>query len=248
MPSKPQPDNNIHLSVIAPAYNEADNLPQLLAEITDVLGHLGQRWEVLLVNDGSTDETLQILRDLMGRYDQLRVLSLRQRSGKDAALDAGFRNVRGQFVAVIDADLQNDPADIPRMLELLTSGEYDMVNGWRKDRRDNWLRLLSSRISNAVRRRLTGDPIHDAACGLKLFRRECIEKLRLFTGLQRFMVELVRMEGYRVIEVPVNHRPRTAGKAKYGLWNRVFCALRDAFAVRWMQRRMVRYEYDELER
>jgi glycosyltransferase involved in cell wall biosynthesis len=241
-------DRGIHLSVVAPAHNEADNLPRLLEEIAAALAKLERSWEVIITDDASTDGTAALLKDLRKRYPQLRVLSMRQRSGQTAALDAGLRHARGTFVATLDADLQNDPADIPRMLDLLQSQQCDFVNGWRANRRDPWIRLVSTRVANRVRNWLTHEQIHDSACGLKVFRRECIDRLKLFNGMHRFLPTLVKMEGYRVIEVPVNHRPRTAGKAKYGVLNRVFKALRDAFAVRWMQQRTIRYECREWER
>jgi len=236
------------LSVISPAYNEAENLPQLLKEIAEALAELTEPWEVIIVDDGSTDGTTNVLRKLMTEHPRLRVLSLRQHAGKIAALDAGFRNARGKFIAMIDADLQNDPADIPKMLDLLVSGKCDMVNGWRSERYDNWLRRVSSRVANGVRRWLTGEEIHDSACGLKLFRRECLAEIKLFAGMQRFLAELFRMHGYTVREIRVDHRPRTAGKAKYGVWNRLFVGLRDTFAIRWMQRRMLHYDFQEWER
>ena len=132
------------------------------------------------------------------------------------------------------------------MLELIEAGECDMVVGWRKHRRDNWLRLVSTRIANWVRNKLTGETIHDSATGLQVFRRRCIERVKLFDGLHRFLPTLIKLEGYRVREVVVNHRPRTTGRAKYGLWNRVFRALRDLFAVRWMKSRFIRYHAREL--
>jgi hypothetical protein len=134
------------------------------------------------------------------------------------------------------------------MLALLEQDRCDMVNGWRRDRQDPWIRLVSTRIANGVRNRLTGETIQDSACGLKVFRRECVERLKLFNGMHRFLPTLVKLEGYRVVERPVHHRARMAGKAKYGVANRLFRALRDTFAVRWMQARHVRYEVDEWER
>jgi dolichol-phosphate mannosyltransferase len=241
-------DCGIDLSVVAPAHNEQDNLPRLLEEIAAALARLEHRWEVIITDDASTDGTAALLKDLRRKYPQLRVLSMRQRSGQTAAVDAGLRHARGVFVATLDADLQNDPADIPRMLDVLQSQECDFVNGWRANRRDPWIRLVSTRVANRVRNWLTHEQIHDSACGLKVFRRECIDRLKLFNGMHRFLPTLVKMEGYRVVEVPVNHRPRTAGKAKYGVLNRVFKALRDAFAVRWMQQRTIRYECREWER
>jgi dolichol-phosphate mannosyltransferase len=233
--------------VVAPAHNEVDNLPRLIEETVAALTSLKQKWEIIIVNDASTDGTLDVLRNLRKSCSQLRILSLRQRSGQTAALEAGLHHAQGSFIAMLDADLQNDPADIPRMLEVLQTQPYDLVNGWRANRRDPWLRLVSTRIANGVRNRLTHEQIHDSACGLKVFRRACLDRLKLFNGMHRFLPTLVKMEGFRVVELPVNHRPRVAGKAKYGVCNRVFKALRDCFAVRWMQRRTLRYECQELE-
>ena len=237
----------IYLSVVAPAHNEKDNLPRLLEEVAAALAQLKHPWEVIITDDASTDGTADVLRELRKKYPPLRVLSMSQRSGQTAAVEAALRRARGTFLAMLDADLQNDPADIPRMLEVLQSRDCDFVNGWRADRHDPWLRLVSTRIANGVRNRLTHEQIHDSACGLKVFRRECIERVKFFNGMHRFLPTLVKMEGYRVVEIPVNHRPRTAVKAKYGVLNRVFKALRDAFAVRWMQQRIVRYECREWE-
>jgi dolichol-phosphate mannosyltransferase len=248
MVSQNQSDREVYLSVVAPAHNEMDNLPRLLDEIAAALTKLEHPWEVIVTDDASTDDTAGVLRDLRGKYPQLRVLSMQKRSGQTGALDAGLRHAKGTFVAMLDADLQNDPADIPRMLDVLQTRPCDFVNGWRAHRQDPWMRLVSTRIANGVRNWLTHEQIHDSACGLKVFRRECIGRLKLFNGMHRFLPTLVKMEGYRVIEVPVNHRPRTAGQAKYGVLNRVFKALRDAFAVRWMQQRTVRYECREWER
>ena len=235
----------IYLSVVAPVYNEADNLPPLLQQIAAALANLPGAWEVVLTNDDSDDDSPQVLRRLMGQYPQLRVLSMPKRSGQTAALDAALRAARGRFIATLDADLQNDPADIPRLLEMVASGECDMVNGWRKDRRDPFGRRVSTKVGNWVRNRLTRENIHDSGCGVKVFRRECIERVKLFNGMHRYFATLVKMEGYRVREVPVHHRPRTAGVAKYGFWNRVFKVIRDAFAVRWMQNRTVLYDAEE---
>jgi dolichol-phosphate mannosyltransferase len=222
--------NGIYLSVVAPAHNEADNLGRLIDEVTAVASGMKQPWEVVIVNDGSTDQTESVLRARMQACPQLRVLSMKGRCGQTAAVEAGLRVARGRFVAMMDADLQNDPADLPAMLERLARDECDMVNGWRRDRQDPWIRLVSTRIANRVRNWLTHETIRD------------------YNGMHRFLPTLVKMEGFRVVEVPVRHRPRTAGKAKYGVLNRVFRALRDAFAVRWMQSRTVRYEFTEWER
>jgi dolichol-phosphate mannosyltransferase len=238
----------IHLSVVAPAYNEADNLGPLVREITEAVAPLGKPYEIIFVDDGSTDRSAGVLRDLMREVPALRVLALERNSGQTAALDAGLRAARGTYVATLDADRQNDPAEIPRLLAMLEADECDMAGGWRARRNDPWLRRVSTRIANGVRNWLTREQIHDSACGLKVFRRECVARLKLYNGMHRFLPTLVKLEGYRVAEVPVNHRPRAAGTAKYGVWNRVFRALRDCLAVRWMQRRMIRYRVTEWER
>ncbi|MDI9431553.1 MAG: glycosyltransferase family 2 protein [Planctomycetota bacterium] len=238
----------IYLSVVAPAHNEAENVAPLVQEVTAVASSLGRAWELIVVDDGSTDETASALRRCMADCPSLRVLSMKVRSGQTAAVEAGLREARGRFVAMMDADLQNDPADLPAMLKLLEEDRCDMVNGWRRDRKDPWIRLLSTRIANGVRNRLTHEDIRDSACGLKVFKRQCLSPLKFYNGMHRFLPTLVKMEGFSVMEVPVHHRPRSAGRAKYGVLNRVFRALRDAFAVRWMQSRTVRYECTEWER
>jgi len=237
----------IHLSVVAPAYNEADNLEPLVREIVEAVAPLGKRYEIILVDDGSTDGSPEVLRALMREVPALRVLAMERNSGQTAALDAGLRAARGTFVATLDADRQNDPAEIPRLLAMLEADECDMAMGWRARRNDPWLRRVSTKIANGVRNWLTRERIHDSACGLKVLRRECFTGLKLFNGMHRFLPTLVKLEGYRVAEVPVNHRPRAAGTAKYGVWNRVFRALRDCLAVRWMQRRAIRYHATEWE-
>jgi glycosyltransferase involved in cell wall biosynthesis len=237
--------SEIYLSVVAPAYDEAENLPQLIQEIAAALADLGKGWEVVIADDQSADDTPDVLRRLMAEHRQLRVLTMKRRSGQTAALDAALRAARGAYIATLDSDLQNDPADIPRLLELITSDQCDMVNGWRKDRKDPALRLVTTKLGNAVRNWLTKDDIKDSGCGLKVFRRECIQRMKLYNGMHRFFATLVKLEGFRVLEVPVNHRPRVAGVAKYGFWNRFFKVIRDAVAVRWMRSRTVLYEAKE---
>lgn len=234
------------LSVVAPAHNEAENLPALVAATVTALKDMDAKWELIIVDDASTDQTLKLLLDLAREYPQLRVISLQTRSGQTAALDAGIRNARGMYIATMDADLQNDPAEIPRMLRILQTGAWDLVNGWRKHRNDPWLRLVSTSIANAVRNWLTHEKIHDSACGLKVFRSECIQRIQLFNGMHRFLPTLFRLAGYKVIEIPVRHHPRRAGRAKYGVWNRIFKALYDTFAVRWMSSRWLHYQSKEL--
>lgn len=246
--SPQESDSPVDLSVVAPAYNESANLSDLVGEVAQALSPLDRVWEMVVVDDGSTDDSVEVLRGLQQTYPSLRVIRLAKNSGQTAALDAGLKHARGRIIAMLDADRQNDPAEIPRLLAVVESGECDFANGWRARRNDPWLRLVSTRIANGVRNRLTHEQIHDSACGLKVFRRECVADLKLFHGLHRFLPTLARLEGFRVREIEVNHRPRTAGVAKYGVWNRVFKALRDTFAIRWMQKRMIRYEATEMER
>lgn len=235
----------IYLSMVAPAYNEAENLPQLIAECAEAGEAVGRPWEVIIANDCSTDGTSEVLESLREQHPQLRVLDMREQSGQTAALDATLRAARGTYIATLDADCQNDPRDIPRMLKPIEAGEVDYVNGWRKNRKDQGWRLLVSKYGNRFRNWVTRESIHDSGCGLKVFRRECIHRMKLFNGGHRFFVSLVRMEGYRVSEMEVNHRPRMAGVAKYGFLDRFFKVLRDAVAVRWMEDKTVVWAAEE---
>jgi len=238
--------NPPELSVVFPVYNEAENLPVLLREITQALD--GTRsFEMIAVNDGSSDQSLEVLRKAQQSYPNLRVLSLAKNSGQSAALDAGWRAARGTLVVSLDADLQNDPADIPPMLAKLESERVDMVIGVRVNRRDSWPKRIQSRIGNAVRNWITRDRITDTGCSLKLVRRECVQRLRLYTGMHRFLPTLMRMEGFQVVEMPVNHRARRFGRSKYGAMNRAFRGLADCLAVRWMSKRTFRYQVREEE-
>lgn len=233
------------LSVVFPVYNEEENLPILLGEIASALNGTGWTYEIVAVDDGSTDRSLDILRRSRDDYPTLRVLALEKNSGQSAALDAAWRAARGRLVVSLDADLQNDPADIPPMVRRLEESGADMVVGVRVSRRDTWSRRMQSKIGNSVRNWITGDRITDTGCSLKLARREAIEPVRLFTGMHRFLPTLVRYAGFKVIETPVNHRPRRYGTSKYGAMNRAFRGLADCFAVRWMGKRMLTYRVRE---
>ena len=233
------------LSVVFPVYNEEENVPILLDEVARALDGRGWKYEIVAVDDGSKDRSLQILRDARKKYPTLRVLTFEKNSGQTAALDAGWRAARGTFVVSLDADLQNDPADIPKMMAELEKSNADMVIGVRVNRQDTWARKIQSRIGNGVRNWITRDHITDTGCSLKLVKREAIDRVRLFTGMHRFLPTLVRNEGYKVIETPVNHRPRQFGVSKYGAMNRAFRGLADCFAVRWMTDRNLRYKVME---
>ncbi len=232
------------VSLIVPVYNEAESLPPLLAEVEAALAGVGSR-EVVLVNDGSTDGSLGVMERLREQYPRLnvRIICLDRNHGLTTAMDAGFRAARGEILVTIDADLQNDPADIPRLLAYL--GDYDVAIGSRTSRRDKLVKRLSSRVANAVRNWATEETINDVACSLKAYRADYVRRLKLYNGLHRFLPTLLKLEGARVIEVPVNHRPRRYGVAKYHLLNRLVGPLLDLFAVRWMQKRHLSYRMEE---
>jgi len=233
------------LSVVFPVYNEEENIPILLREIAAALEGRGWTYEIVAVDDGSTDRSLEVLRANRERYPMLRVLALEKNSGQTAALDAAWRGAHGELVVSLDADLQNDPADIPAMMQKLAESKSDMVIGVRVNRQDTLSRKLQSKIGNGVRNWITGDRITDTGCSLKLVRREAVERVRLFTGMHRFLPTLVRYAGYRVVEMPVNHRQRRFGTSKYGAMNRAFRGLADCFAVRWMGKRVLNYRVHE---
>ncbi|HYC59969.1 MAG TPA: glycosyltransferase family 2 protein [Thermoanaerobaculia bacterium] len=236
-----QPD----LSVVFPVYNEEENIPLLLREIAAALQGRGWTYEIVAVDDGSTDRSLEVLGASRTVHPTLRVLALHKNSGQTAALDAAWRAARGRMVVSLDADLQNDPADIPAMVRKLEETGSDMVIGVRVNRQDTWSRKMQSRIGNGVRNWITGDQITDTGCSLKLVKREAIDRVRLFTGMHRFLPTLVRYAGYKVVEMPVNHRARQFGVSKYGAMNRAFRGLTDCFAVRWMGTRMLTYRVRE---
>ena len=233
------------LSVVFPVYNEEENIPILLDEIAKALASKPWSYEVIAVDDGSSDRSLAVLREQRAKHPQLRILAFEKNSGQTAALDAAWRAARGTYVVSLDADLQNDPADIPKMMETLVDSGVDMIIGVRVNRHDTWSRKMQSRIGNGVRNWLTNDQITDTGCSLKLVRREAIDRVKLYTGMHRFLPTLVRMAGYKVIEMPVNHRPRKFGVSKYGAMNRAVRGLVDCMAVRWMSKRMLRYSVVE---
>jgi len=233
----------IEISVVVPVYNEEGNLPLLIPKLAEVLKGLQRSYEMIFVDDGSSDGSRRILKEMASQTPSLRVLRLKENRGLSTALLAGMRESRGEKVVTLDSDLQNDTADIPRLLEYLDS--YDMATGWRQKREDSWLKKISSKIGNAVRNWVSGERIHDSACTLRAFKKECIKEIPVFNGMHRFLSTLVKMEGYRIIEVPVSHHPRRFGKSKYNIRNRMVRSLIDLLAVRWMKRRTIRYEIEE---
>jgi dolichol-phosphate mannosyltransferase len=244
------PVANIALSVIAPAHNEQANVGPLVDGITAALSPLGITYEIVIVDDGSTDETPTVLRQKMLACPWLRVVRMcdtppGRGHGQSAAFHAGFRASRGELIAVLDADMQNDPADIPAMLERLAAERADMVQGDRSAARaDGLVRRATSLVGRIFRRVLLGDTIRDTGCSLRVMRREVALALPLeYRGIHRFIPLTAKKLGFRVIEMPVNHRPRASGEAKYGIWNRALPGLIDCLAVRWMnsRRRPVAY-------
>ena len=235
--------SKIEISAVVPVYNEEENLPLLIPKLVEVLSQINKWFEIILVDDGSTDESLKISKKMSARYSSLRILRLQENRGLSTALLAGMREARGEIIVTLDSDLQNDPEDIPRLLSYLD--EYDMATGWRQKREDPWLRRISSKIANAVRNRLSGEAIKDSACTLRVFKKDCIRDIPVFNGMHRFLSTLVKMEGYRIIEVPVFHHPRKFGMAKYNIRNRMVRSFIDLLAVRWMKSRRIRYRIEE---
>lgn len=230
------------VSIVIPVYNEAENVKPLYRELRDVLNRLHNEWEVIFVDDGSTDGTFNVLADLKAEDKRIRLIRFRANAGQTAALDAGFKAAHGDAVVTMDGDLQYDPRDIPALLALLASS--DAVCGWRWPRGDSWVRRVSSLIANGVRNWATGEAIHDTGCTLKAFRRECLTRLKLYRGMHRFLPTLLKLEGFRVTEAKVAHRPRLHGQSKYGILNRLFVGLADLRSVRWMKKRQLRYEIE----
>ncbi len=229
MPSSPA------ISVVVPLYNEEDNIVNLQRELDQALA--GLDYELVLVDDGSSDATVSRVQP----GDRVRLLCFVKNAGQSAAMHAGIHAARGDVVVTIDGDLQNDPKDIPALVKKLDEG-FDLVCGYRAKRKDTAFKRLQSRIANGVRRSFIGDGVRDTGCTLKAMRRECREALLPFNGMHRFIPALIASMGYRVTEVPVNHRPRTAGISKYGFGNRAWRATMDMFGVRWLNSRRVRYQ------
>lgn len=243
LPAQPVP---VVLSIVIPCHNEADNLTPLVNAIREATRPLGLEYEIIIVDDFSTDQSWEILQALGAKDARIRGRRLSRNCGQSAALWAGIQSAAGQFIATLDADLQNDPRDLPKFLEALK--QYDCVCGSRIQSRaqgDSWVRQLSSKIANGVRNWFTRENVSDSACCYRAFRRECVPNLKFFKGMHRFLPTLIKLEGFRVTEIPVSHNTRLNGKSHYGVWNRLFETSWDLFAIRWMQKRMFRYQIAE---
>ncbi len=233
-------------SVVIPVYNEEECIADVLKELREALDGAGLKdWECVVVDDCSRDRTPKLALGMAAADPRFRVLGLNPNSGQSAALDAGFRHARGRVIGMMDGDGQNDPADFPRLLKELKRRNLDVMCGIRSKRRDNlWRRLVSS-VANSIRNWVTRDVVTDTGCSLRVMKSEHVRRLKMYRGLHRFLPTLLRLEGARIGEVSVNHRPRRAGVSKYTLRNRV-TALRDLFAVQWMRHRQLRYEVRSL--
>lgn len=237
--ARPQPG----VSVVIPAHNEAENLPILIGQIAATQPIVGTPFEIIVIDDHSSDDTQRILQRLSQDHPNLVTARMARQSGQSSALAAGFDLAQSEIVVTLDADLQNDPADIPRLIAALDHAE--LAIGWRHDRKDTWSKRWISKVANTVRNWMTGECVRDTGCGLKAFKRSCLRQIHRFDGMHRFFPTLVKMHGCRVVEIPVSHRPRTHGKTHYNLLNRSLRPMADLLAVRWLQKRTIRYELQE---
>lgn len=226
-------------SIIIPLKNEEENITHLIEEIRPIMEALKEPWELICIDDGSTDNTKQLLKNLANNLKLLRIISFDKNYGQSSAFDAGFRNAEGKFVITLDGDGQNDPKDIPKLLELIKN--YDLVCGIRVNRRDTWTKRITSKLANFIRQKMCGDSALDTGCSLKVYRRSCLEKIKMYHGLHRFLPALFEIEGFTIAQVPVNHRPRWKGQSHYNFLNRSFNTIADMLAVRWMRKRQLRY-------
>lgn len=233
----------IEISVVVPVYNEEENLPILIPKLVKVLNSLGYKYEIIFVDDGSLDRSRIILKKMKSQFPMLRIIGLKENRGLSTALLAGIKEARGSIIVSIDSDLQNDPEDIPKLVEYLD--QYDMATGWRIKRNDPWLKRISSKVANCIRNLITKEEVKDSACTLRAFRKNCFTDIPIFNGMHRFLPSLFKMKGLKVIEVPVGHQPRRFGKSKYNIRNRAFNSFFDLIGVSWLKKRNIQYEVNE---
>jgi dolichol-phosphate mannosyltransferase len=236
----------VEISFVIPCHNEQDNLRALVTAIREAIDPLKRNYEVVIADDFSTDKSWTVLKELAAGDAHVRGLRFAFNCGQSAALWAGMNAARGRYIITLDADLQNDPRDVPQFLAALE--KFDCVCGSRIAARgegDGFVRIASSRIANWVRNTMSGENVTDAGCCYRAFKRECIADLKFFKGMHRFLPTLFKIEGFTVTEIPVRHNPRTAGISHYGVWNRLFASFYDLLAVRWMKKRMFQYKIAE---
>ncbi|MEB2308692.1 MAG: glycosyltransferase family 2 protein [Candidatus Brocadiaceae bacterium] len=234
------------ISLVVPCYNEEGNLQALADAITAALDPLSISYEIVITDDASTDSSWTLLKKIAATDPRFRIQRFKDNGGESAASWAGMKAARGRYIITLDADLQNDPRDVPKFLQALD--QYDCVCGTRvatRGKGDNFVRIASSHIANWVRNKLSNENISDAGCTYRAFRRECLTNIKFFKGAHRFLPTLIKMEGFQVTEIPVTNNPRFSGQSHYGVWNRLFKSFYDLLAVRWMKKRMIRYEIVE---
>jgi len=236
----------IYLSLVVPVYNEEESLPHLHQQVSKVFNSLNFNTEIIYVDDGSTDNSLNILKKIKQDDERVKIIVFEENRGQSAAFDAGFKIAQGEYVVTIDADLQNDPKDIPNLLKFIP--EYDVVCGYRAKRQDNLIRKISSKIGNSIRNWVTNDNIIDTGCSLKVYKKEFLDKIKMFKGMHRFLPTLLKLEGAKIKQIEVTHHPRKFGESKYGLGikKRALRAFIDLLAVRWMQSRHINYKIKEI--
>ena len=236
--------NNYDLSLVIPVFNEQDNLRKLMREIGSALVPLNILYEVVFVDDGSDDASLLVLKEITSTCAEVRFISFEQNMGQSAAFCAGFDEARAPIIATMDADLQNDPADIPAMLSMYNKG-HDLVIGWRMKREDVWIKRIGSKVANAIRNSFTHESVKDSGCSLKIMNTVLVRSLPRFNGMHRFLPTLMKMHGASVAEIKVNHRPRHHGKSKYGTLDRAVAGGYDLLGVRWLLKRHFSYSIKE---
>ncbi|MBP8993329.1 MAG: glycosyltransferase family 2 protein [Bacteroidales bacterium] len=218
--------DNLYLSVIVPVYNEEGAVAGLYQEILDVCQKINKPFEIIFVNDGSSDRTLDVLKSL----SPIKIINLRANFGQTAAMDAGIKAASGFYLATLDGDGQNDPAEIPKLIEKLEMDDLDVVSGWRKNRKDTFMKKFSSKCAAFIRKLLINDGIHDSGCSLKVYKSECFKGVTLYGEMHRFIPAILKIKGFKIGEMVVNHRPRTTGKTKYN-WKRGIKGILDMFSV-----------------
>ncbi|KPK97443.1 MAG: hypothetical protein AMJ95_08965 [Omnitrophica WOR_2 bacterium SM23_72] len=222
------------ISVVVPCFNEGKSIPLLYKRLKSVMDSLSKEYEILFVDDGSRDETLSAMKAVKGQDNHINILALNKNYGKDAALEAGFKLAEGKIIVTIDSDLQNYPEDIPLLLDKLKL--CDGVIGWRKERYDHFLKIISSRIANAFKNSLLSEDLHDAGCGLRAFRKECLKELESFHLFDLFLMSMFEIKGFKVTEVIVRHAPREQGQSKFNIRNRLFRNGAALMKVWWLKR------------
>jgi dolichol-phosphate mannosyltransferase len=237
----PVREQKVDISIVIPVRNEAENVPALARELESVMDRELPDWECIWVDDGSNDETPALLAALTRENPRHRFIAFERNAGQSAALYAGFGEAGAEIIATIDGDGQNDPADIPALFRTVQSGAADMANGYRANRQDNLQRKISSILGNGFRTLMTGRTVRDAGCSTRVFRRECVQCLPRFAGMHRFVPTLAAIQGFRLAERPVNHRPRLKGRTKYSIRNRLLVSVMDILGIFWLKKRAFHY-------